>query len=54
MFIFFNALIRRTAMAPLAVLAYGTVFVGLAWVTSVEAVISARRLFRLEPRTYLP
>jgi hypothetical protein len=43
-------LIRRAALAPLMVLAYGTVLLGLAWVTAVETVFSARRLFGAAPK----
>ncbi len=54
MFIALNALIRRTAMAPLTVLAYGAVLIGLAWVTAVESVCSLRRMMGFEPKTHLP
>ena len=53
MIIAFHVLIRRAAMAPLTILAYGAVLIGLAWVTAVESVCSARRMIGFEPKTHL-
>ncbi|MBT3171864.1 MAG: hypothetical protein HOJ07_16405 [Rhodospirillaceae bacterium] len=54
MFIAFKTFIRRAAMAPLTVLAYGAVLIGLTWVTAVESVCSLRRMMGFEPKTHLP
>lgn len=54
MFMIFKALIRGTVMVPLTVAAYGAVMIGLAWVTAVETVFSARRLVGIMPKTPLP
>jgi hypothetical protein len=43
-------LIQNTVMIPLTVAAYGTVMIGLAWVTIAEAVSPTRRLAEPAPK----